>query len=43
MMHTWIIIPFFRESRKDLLILGEELQRALGGGLSGTTDPIRLR
>ncbi|MGX8692634.1 MAG: alpha/beta hydrolase [Clostridia bacterium] len=42
MMHAWIIIPLFRESKKDLKILGEELQRAMEGSISGADEPIRL-
>lgn len=43
MMHTWIIIPLFRESKKDLRILGEELHRAMEGTISGADEPIPLK
>lgn len=42
MMHTWLIIPFFKESKKDLKLLGEELHRALTGTLCGADETIWL-
>lgn len=42
MMHTWVIIPFFKESKKDLKLLGEELHRALIGTLRGMDETIWL-
>ena len=43
MMHTWIILPFLPESKKDLKSLCEELHRAMSGTLTGTDEPIRLQ
>ena len=43
MMHTWIIIPFFPESKKDLKLLGEELRRAMEGTLICAGEEIRLQ
>ena len=43
MMHTWIIIPFFPESKKDLKLLGEELHRAMEGTIHGEDEAIRLK
>lgn len=42
MMHTWVIVPVFRESKKDLKIMGDELHRALTGILRGADEPIWL-
>lgn len=43
MMHTWIIVPSFKESKKDLKIIGDDLHRALAGTLRGADEPISLR
>ena len=40
MMHTWIIIPDFRESKKDLAALGEDMRQALDGTFAGSGEPI---
>ena len=43
MMHTWIIIPFFPESKKDLKILGEDLHHAMEGTIRGADKPVKLK
>ena len=43
MMHTWIIIPQLRESKKDLEILGADMRRALDGTLTGADRPNRVK
>lgn len=42
MMHTWVTIPYMREAKKDLKVLGEDMRRALDGAFSGSNDTIRL-
>ena len=42
MMHTWLVIPEFPESKKDLKILGEEMHLALDRAFRPLEDPIRL-
>ena len=42
MLHTWLIIPALRESKKDLKILGEDIRLAFDGGLETAEEPIRL-
>ena len=43
MMHTWIIVPFFPESKKDLKFLGAELHCAMEGALHGEDEAIQLK
>lgn len=42
MMHTWMIIPNFAESEKDLAILGKDMHLALNGKLSAASEPVKL-
>ena len=42
MMHTWIIVPALRESKKDLKILGQDIRLAFDGKLEAAEEPIRL-
>lgn len=42
MMHTWMIIPNFAESKKDLAILGKDMHLALNGKLSAASEPVKL-
>lgn len=42
MMHTWLIIPALRESKKDLKLLGRDMQMAFDGALESVSEPIRL-
>lgn len=42
MMHTWLIIPALRESKKDLQILGRDIALAFDGALETAEEPIRL-
>ena len=43
MMHTWIIVPQFSESKKDLEILGTDMHLALDGALQGFGGPVRVK
>lgn len=42
MMHTWLIVPLFPESKKDLKLLGQDLHLAFDGKLKTEREPIRL-
>ena len=42
MMHTWLIIPALSESKKDLKILGQDIQLAFDGALETAEEPIKL-
>ncbi len=42
MMHTWIILPFFPESKKDLKVLETDIKMAMENKLCGKEEPIRL-
>ena len=42
MMHTWLIVPLFAESKKDLALLGRDMRSALQGTLEGREEPIVL-
>ena len=41
MMHTWMIVPQFGESRKDLDVMGEDMKRAFANTLRGEAEAIR--
>ena len=42
MMHTWIILPFLPEAKKDLKALGRDMHLAFVGAISAEREPIRL-
>ena len=42
MMHTWMIVPNFAESKKDLAILGNDMKAALEGRFAGADKPKKL-
>ena len=42
MMHTWMIVPNFAESKADLKILKEDMKLALSGKLRSENEPVRL-
>lgn len=42
MMHTWIILPFIPEAKKDLKTLGKDIRLAFDDALETVSDPIRL-
>ena len=43
MMHTWIILPFFPESKKDLKILETEIRQAMEGTFTAADEPLKLK
>ena len=43
MMHTWLVIPEFPESKKDLKVLAEDMRLALNGTFRAAPDPIRIK
>ncbi len=42
MMHTWMIVPEFPESKKDLAVLGNDMNAVLEGRFAGTAEPVKL-
>ena len=40
MMHTWMIVPNFTESKKDLKVLGEDMNQAFNGTLKNSNGII---
>ena len=43
MMHAWQVVPQFRESRKDLMMIGEDMNRAFEKTLTASAGPVRLQ
>ena len=41
MMHAWMIVPQFGESRKDLKVMGEDMKRAFANTLKSEAKAIR--
>ena len=42
MMHTWMIVPQFAESKKDLAVLGSDINAVLEGNFTGAGEPVKL-
>ncbi|MCR5450819.1 MAG: glycoside hydrolase family 3 C-terminal domain-containing protein [Solobacterium sp.] len=43
MMHSWLILPFLPEAKKDLKVLGDDMHKAFSGVLKGTEDLVIVR